>query len=58
MTAQPTQSEITLEGFTICVDQKLGGAKSEVCIAVDQNQREYAAKRILSSDQQSLEEQH
>ena len=58
MNAKSVSNEITLEGFTIYTDQKIGGPRSEVCIAVDQDQCEFAAKKILSSDQLSLEEQY
>ena len=58
MTWQQQRCQITLEGFTIHTDQKIGGPKSEVYVTRDQNQKEFAAKKILTSDQQSLEEQY
>ena len=58
MSRNQISNEITLEGFTIYTDQKIGGPRSEVFIAVDQDQNQFAAKKILSSDQQSLEEQY
>ena len=58
MSGNQISNKITLEGFTIYVDQKIGGSKSEACIAVDQDQNEFAAKKILYSDQQGLEEQY
>ena len=38
MCEKQSQSEITLEGFTIYTHQKIGGPKSEVYVARDQNQ--------------------
>ena len=37
MSGKSSNNEVTLEGFTIYTDQKIGGLKSEVYIAVDQD---------------------
>ena len=50
MSNQTTTSDITIGDYTIYINKTIGGQRSEVFVARDKEQKEFAAKRISSFD--------